>query len=65
MSKKLKFKVGKGQSKGCGFLSWDRLEERLKEVNELQPTDQLHTVEIDRDGIKYNTSTIPKKRKSK
>ncbi len=56
MANKLKFKLGDGFAPtGSGFIDWKRLEKRLRDINELQDEDILHTVEIDSRGITYTT----------
>lgn len=50
------------ESRGAGFLSWDRLEKRLIESGELQTEDILEKVFISSEGIDYTTQTDVSKR---
>ncbi|MAO66216.1 MAG: hypothetical protein CL666_14570 [Balneola sp.] len=65
-SKKLEVHISKKrsniESRGAGFLSWDRLEERLKQSGELQSEDILEKVMISKEGIDYTTQTDVSKR---
>lgn len=46
-----------GSGKGCGFISWDRLEDRLRQIGELTPQDSLKDVKLTPDGLHYTTVT--------
>lgn len=56
MAKKFKIKIGDGEKPtGSGFISWERLQKRFRQIDELQDIDVLHTVQVDENGITYTT----------
>lgn len=50
-----KIKIRTGHTKGMGFLSWDRLEKRLRQIGELTGQDELASVYLDEEGLYYTT----------
>lgn len=58
-----KFKIQDGEEPtGSGFITWKRLQQRFRDIGELQDEDVLYAVEITKDGINYTTK---KKKESK
>lgn len=51
-----KVKVQSGHSRGAGFLSWKRLEKRLRQIGEITEQQKIIKVEIKKDGLYYNTA---------
>lgn len=52
---KKKVKIRKGKTKGMGFLSWERLEKRLRQINELTEQDELVSIYTNDEGLHYTT----------
>lgn len=42
-------------TKGGGYLTWERLERRLRESGEITEQDKIKTLEITEEGIHYST----------
>lgn len=47
--------IRKGKTRGMGYLSWARLEQRLRQFGELTDQQDLHTVYMNSDGLYYTT----------
>lgn len=54
-NKKKTIKIRKGKTRGMGFLSWERLEERFREIDELTEQQQLKSIYLNDKGIHYTT----------
>lgn len=55
-----KVKITSGSTKGMGYLSWDRLNQRLRESGELTDQQELKTITLADEGV-YFTTGKPKK----
>jgi len=47
--------IHKGSTKGTGYLDWERLEQRFREIGELTEQDHLHSVTLKENGLCYTT----------
>lgn len=54
-NKKKTIKIRKGKTRGMGYLSWKRLEERFREIDELTEQQQLKSIYLNDKGIYYTT----------